>query len=58
MTYLSDIDTHSLISSYEFEACKKILSAIYIAHNILTMYVAEGTPKPSPPCGGAFRQQD
>ena len=58
MTYLSDIDTHSLVASYECEAHKKVLSTFYIAHNILTMYVAEGTPKPPPPCGGAFRQQD
>ena len=36
-TYFSDIDIHSLVTSYEHEARKKVLSAFYLAHNILPL---------------------
>jgi fatty acid synthase subunit alpha, fungi type len=44
-TLLSDIDIHSLVVSYEPEACKKVLSAFYVARDILVEYDVEGTPK-------------
>jgi hypothetical protein len=43
-TLLSDIDIHSLVASYDHEACKKVLFAFYVVHATLVNYNVEGTP--------------
>jgi fatty acid synthase subunit alpha, fungi type len=48
-TYLSDIDIHSLVASYEHEARKKVLSAFYVAYAVLVEHAVEGTPKLATP---------
>jgi malonyl CoA-acyl carrier protein transacylase len=48
-TYLSNIDIHSLVASYEHEARKKVLSAFYVAYAVLEEHAVEGTPKLATP---------